>query len=267
MNQEDGDSDGLGDVCDNCPALPNVYQEDADADGVGNICDNCPYHVNPDQKDSCPPGGNGKGDACECEGNFDCDADVDGSDAAKFKNGFGRNPLTNPCTIDNPCDGNVDCDLDKDGFDASRFKRDFGRSIYNDICRDCAAKPFCPYPRFFDEGGVIFDEITGLRWTKNKLGPSNWALADQACSEIIVGSYDDFRMPSYDELRTLCLSAKYYTDSPFPEFQSGDLVWTTYANPNYPGTYAAIYFASSSCSSQNRGPEELHYFLCCRGGQ
>jgi hypothetical protein len=51
-DQQDLDSDGLGDVCegdddgdgvadgaDNCPKLPNSDQEDADGDGTGRICD------------------------------------------------------------------------------------------------------------------------------------------------------------------------------------------------------------------------------------
>ena len=34
--------------------------------------DNCPDVYNPDQKDTYPPGGNGIGDACECNTDFHC---------------------------------------------------------------------------------------------------------------------------------------------------------------------------------------------------
>ena len=37
-----------------------------------------------------------------CEGNFDYDKDVDGSDASTFKQDFGRSSLQNPCPPDGP---------------------------------------------------------------------------------------------------------------------------------------------------------------------
>lgn len=45
------------------------------------------------------------GDVNPCRGNFDCDEDVDGTDAAVFKASFGRSPFKNPCSTcqDNPC--------------------------------------------------------------------------------------------------------------------------------------------------------------------
>lgn len=50
-----------------------------------------------DQEDNFPSGGNGIGEACECEGDFDADGDCDGTDAVTFKADFGRSSFSNPC--------------------------------------------------------------------------------------------------------------------------------------------------------------------------
>ncbi len=38
-DEHDEDGDGVRDVCDNCPGIPNADQADADHDGVGDACD------------------------------------------------------------------------------------------------------------------------------------------------------------------------------------------------------------------------------------
>ena len=68
VGQEDKDRDGYGDVCDNCKNHYNPSQEDADMDGVGDLCDNCDEY-NPDQEDSDH---DGIGDVCDyCPYDFD----------------------------------------------------------------------------------------------------------------------------------------------------------------------------------------------------
>jgi Thrombospondin type 3 repeat len=100
--QEDGDQDGLGNLCDilgcsmdpdcdndnvsdgrldpdgggpilagpdNCPITPNTNQLNQDADNLGNACDNCPTVTNQDQLNI---DGDSFGDACDA-GDFDLD--------------------------------------------------------------------------------------------------------------------------------------------------------------------------------------------------
>jgi hypothetical protein len=125
-----------------------MLNEDTDSDYLGDACDNCPDTPNPDQADTFPPQGNAIGDACDCEGNFNCDedADVDGSDAFIFKADFGRTSVLNSCSIKAPCNGDFNCDHDCDGTDTVLFKQDFGRSAIANPCPECASQgPWCGY--------------------------------------------------------------------------------------------------------------------------
>ncbi len=61
---QDGDDDGVADVCDTCPAVANPDQRDSDGDLVGDTCDNCLRVPNLAQTDS---DGDGRGDACSLE--------------------------------------------------------------------------------------------------------------------------------------------------------------------------------------------------------
>ena len=75
----DQDGDGIVDVLDNCPAIPNPDQSNTDgADDGGDACDadddnddwedeydNCPTIANPDQEDA---DGDGIGDLCDISG-------------------------------------------------------------------------------------------------------------------------------------------------------------------------------------------------------
>ncbi|HZN04445.1 MAG TPA: hypothetical protein VFD06_12760, partial [Candidatus Polarisedimenticolia bacterium] len=48
----DLDGDGVPDLCDGCPAVPNADQADGDGDGVGDACDVCPTLPDPGQDPS-----------------------------------------------------------------------------------------------------------------------------------------------------------------------------------------------------------------------
>jgi hypothetical protein len=118
---------------------------DIDNDGISNTEDNCPEDFNPLQEDTYPPGGNGIGDACDCEADFDCDGDVDADDVEAFLVDFGRAALNNPCATGNPCNGDFACDTDVDADDVEKFLEDFGRAPLNNPCPACVAGDWCSY--------------------------------------------------------------------------------------------------------------------------
>jgi hypothetical protein len=130
-----------------CPAYPTF---DDDSDGILACFDNCPDHANAGQEDLLPPGGNGIGDACECECDFNCDRNVDSLDVDAFLTDFGRNQFTpdppGPCSNSSPCNGDVNCDGNVDAIDVTNFLGDFGRNLFNDQCPPCATTgDWCAY--------------------------------------------------------------------------------------------------------------------------
>ena len=82
-----------------------------------------------------------------CEGNFDFDEDVDGSDAAVFKSDFGRSPFSNPCPV-SPCPVTCEGTLSAGG-------------------------------RWCDQGdGTVKDMTNGLVWLKKADWGGQWPLWD-----------------------------------------------------------------------------------------
>ena len=148
-----------------------------------------------------------------CEGNFDCDLDVDGSDASMFKSDFGRSSLSNPCPAADPC---YLCyqiiHLPKTGQTSSYDTGDDG-----DLEKGAA----WPEPRFNDNGdGTVTDNLTGLIWLKDAacFGIRRWGEALNDC-DILQDGYcglsdgsisGDWRLPNRVELESL-LDIKYYS--------------------------------------------------------
>jgi|GEM_PF-1547782 len=129
---EDGDGDGVGDVCDVCPEDSDPFQGDANGDGIGDACqpddgdgdgwpdaeDNCPNDFNPGQENgnaANEPGAE-DGDVCET-GDGDGDGWPDAEDNCPN--------IANPTQYDSngdgygdPCqdDAPGDTDSDNDGW-------------------------------------------------------------------------------------------------------------------------------------------------------
>jgi len=149
----DTDEDGINDICDNCPRAPNgsysgtcirgphfwvVCTNDEEC-GDGGLC-------SMNQQDTYPPGGNGIGDACECEADFNCDRDVDADDVTIFLTHFGRNQFNTPCTNEHQCQGDFTCDRDVDGVDITKVLEDFPRGPFFKPCPPCEFGEWCVYP-------------------------------------------------------------------------------------------------------------------------
>uniref|UniRef100_W5LZP1 Si:ch211-43f4.1 n=1 Tax=Lepisosteus oculatus TaxID=7918 RepID=W5LZP1_LEPOC len=149
--QEDADSDGMGDACDedadgdgilntedNCVLVPNVNQRNADHDDFGDACDNCRLIINNDQKDT---DGDGKGDAC--------DDDMDGDGIRNAQDNCPRVPNTDQRDRDgdnvgdacdscpyvrNPDQMDIDNDLIGDPCDTNKDSDGDGHQDSRDNC-------------------------------------------------------------------------------------------------------------------------------------
>lgn len=78
------------------------YSRDGDNDTSDDLDDNCPLTENPGQEDTYPPQGNGIGDACECEADFDCDGDVNRYDLETFMANYNTSKRNTPASAIDP---------------------------------------------------------------------------------------------------------------------------------------------------------------------
>lgn len=105
---EDTDTDGVRNLCDNCPQVVNPSQLDSDADGRGNSCENCISVVNPDQADG---DSDGRGNVCD---NCPQDANASQSDLDADRTG----DTCDNCAGDyNPSQSDLDTDFEGDVCD------------------------------------------------------------------------------------------------------------------------------------------------------
>ncbi|MBK9103480.1 MAG: thrombospondin type 3 repeat-containing protein [Saprospiraceae bacterium] len=117
----DTDGDGIPDLEDNCPQVPNPQQIDTDDDGLGNACDpdddndgitdindNCPLIVNADQMDTDD---DGNGNACDNDDDNDGISDANDNcplTPNQAQNDNDNDGMGNACDTDDDNDGILD---------------------------------------------------------------------------------------------------------------------------------------------------------------
>jgi len=133
-----------------------------------------------------------------CEGNFDYDKDVDGTDASVFKQSFGRSQFKNPCPPDGPAP--VEKSWQSPSYEA-----------YDDGWYHMGISWGM---RFTDNGnGTMTDTLTGLIWLKNAncWGALTWSQALTYAHGLVNGQCGltdgsiagDWRLPNVKELTSL----------------------------------------------------------------
>lgn len=270
----DADQDGLLDVEDNCPSIPNGP--------VRGICINGILGATCVSSEECVPDGfcsmnqedsdlDGVGDACDddtmCKGNFDYDTDVDGTDAFVFKSHFGRSAFKNPCQLDGPVS------VAKTGSNGPS-----GPLSGDD--RNWIAGVRWPNPRFTDnENGTVTDNLTGLIWLKENncfglrtriqaLSDAN-GLAEGACGLTDGSIAGNWRLPNIKELLSLIDYSHFFPPlshpHPFENIQPANYWSSTIAAYNdYPWCVNMYTGESVSCGGT---VTDSWYGWPVRGGQ
>ena len=148
-----------------------------------------------------------------CQGNFDYDYDVDGTDAAVFKQHFGRSLFKSRCPPDGPAPmartGQTKC-YDESGVEraCSLWHPEYGM-IRTGEDGDWQHGVQEPGERFTEnEDGTVTDNVTGLMWLQNvdQFGQRTWqqALDDVATFNLQPGqTYTDWRLPNVRELQSI----------------------------------------------------------------
>lgn len=148
-----------------------------------------------------------------CQGNFDYDDDVDGTDAAVFKQHFGRSFFKSRCPDDGPAPmartGQTKC-YDENGEEraCSLWHPELG-FIRTGEDGDWQHGVQALADRFEDNGdGTITDNLTGLMWLQDisHFGQRTWqqALDEVANFNLQPGQpYTDWRLPNVRELQSI----------------------------------------------------------------
>ena len=210
-----------------------------------------------------------------CQGNFDCDADVDGTDASVFKTDFGRSPFSNPCPSCPP-----PAPVEKTGQTTSWATGDDG---------DLEEGVAWSNPRFTDNGDeTITDNLTGLIWMKDAdcFGQRSWMLALSDCNGLASGSCGvtdgssagDWRLPNKKELISLTHDG-YYNPSlsntagtgkwsqgdPFTNVQFF-YYWSSTTAVYNPDLAWGVLMSIAYVDSNNKNNYDFHAW-CVQGGQ
>ena len=201
---------------------------------------------------------------CLCNGDFDYDGDVDGTDAVQFKADFWRKDCTCGLAL-----------VPKTGQTASY--EDYDDGYYEQGIE-------WPNPRFTDnEDGTVTDNQTGLIWLKdaNCFGQRTYSqaltdcygLADPACGLSDGSSTGNWRLPNVRELLTLIDFGEAMPALPLghpftdvkTDLQPDDYYWssTTYRAYTY-GAWALRMFDGYTNGHYKTGN---YYVWPIRGGQ
>jgi len=124
-----------------------------------------------------------------------------------------------------------------------------------------------PYHFVESTDNTIIDTKTGLMWQKNDTGQKfTWEQAINASETLVQGGYNDWRMPSREELRSI-VNYNAYAPSRYSAFidMLSDNYWSSTVNPYNNGYIWCITFYNGYDNYQHLS--SFYYMRAVRGGQ
>ena len=115
------------------------------------------------------------------------------------------------------------------------------------------------------ETGIVTDNTTHLQWQDNAISEKmNWLSAIEACEELTLGGYSDWRLPNINELKSIRDTSKYNPaiKNIFQNTASG-AYWTSTTLAGYANNAWNIYFHQGGFEN-TRHKNELNYVRCVR---
>jgi hypothetical protein len=120
--------------------------------------------------------------------------------------------------------------------------------------------------RFVDNGdGTVSDNQTGLMWQKTDDGTKrNWDDAGMYCENLVLGSYDDWRVPRIDELLAV-VDYGVFSPASDPVFGSRSNYYWSGSTPAFnPDVAWSVYFGNGNAGWPAK--TGTYYVRCVRGG-
>jgi len=118
-----------------------------------------------------------------------------------------------------------------------------------------------------DSKGVVVDTSTNLMWQDDVASvQKTWIEAISYCENLTIASYDDWRLPNFNELYMLADRSK-SNPAISPVFQNvvSDYYWSSTSVASYPDSAWDVYFNFGNDYWSYK--DNSHYVRCVRAGQ
>lgn len=117
-----------------------------------------------------------------------------------------------------------------------------------------------------EPGIIVYDSISNLEWEVSRNGNVEFSLATQICIDLKTGGYDDWRLPTIEELETLYNLHRSNNSEELFIAGTPNYYWSTTGVSGFPSQVKSIYFGDGYTSDRTIEGYTIDtsYFKCVR---